>query len=453
MKQLHLILITIFLLQFDRLPAIATSDYDHSLSLAELVNIALENNPATKQAWWNANRAASAVGNAKSSYYPDITYRTSVMNGRDFKFINGPDTSYTIVGADLFLNMLLVDFGEREANVNVAKSALIAANWQLDWSVQKVMVQVLENAYSTMLAQEELNAAEISLNEAEKMLNAAKELNRVGLTPITDVYTTQATYSQIKMDLARQKASLAIHRGKLATSLGLPANSCIKVACPEISLCQQIEQVDTLVAIALEQRADLMAKQARLQEAEFNQKRIKTSYYPKLTLNTRGGYNKYIDHNQRRHKKNQDNESSSHSGQYQIALNFDVPLFNGFESMYQNRMAYADTQITNQELMELQIDISLEVLTYSRTLQAAQEMIPDAEMNLNNSIKAYEGVLEKYKAGKEGITELSWAQRQLAAARVRYIEVKTKLLVSIANLAFATGTLAPYMEASCQENT
>lgn len=118
--------------------------------------------------------------------------------------------------------------------------------------------------------------------------------------------------------------------------------------------------------------------------------------------------------------------------------------------MYQNRIAYADTQISTEQLLELQLDISLEVLTYSRTLRAAQEMLPDAEDNLQNSVKAYEGVLDKYKAGKEGIAELSIAQRQLAAARVRYSDVKTKLLVSIANLAYATGTLAPYMEMPCQ---
>ena len=75
------------------------------------------------------------------------------------------------------------------------------------------------------------------------------------------------------------------------------------------------------------------------------------------------------------------------------------------------------------------------------TLQAAQEMLHDAEDNLANSLKAYEGMLAKYKAGTEGITDVSNAQRQLAAARVRYSDVKTRWLVSIANLAYATGII------------
>lgn len=415
----------------------AASSFDHPLTLCELVDIALENHPSTKQAWWNANRAAAAVGSAKSAYYPDINLGASARNGRDFKYIDGPDASYTIVGIDLFVDMLLYDFGARKANVDMAKAALLAANWQTDWTIQKVMIKVLENAYSTILAQEVLQAALISVSEAEKVLNATKELNRTGLTPITDVYTAKATYSHMKMDLARQKAALDIQRGRLATSLGLPATTCLEITVPETIPCEQIEKADNLIAVAFDQRADLMAKQARLQEAVFNQVKARAAYWPKISFSGRGGCNRAID-------------DRTDVAQYEVAINIALPIFDGFNRMYQNRIAFADTKITDLELLELQLDIALEVLTYSRTLQAAMEMLPYAKDNLENAAKAYEGVLEKYKAGKEGIADLSIAQRQVAAARVHFSEIRTELLVSIANLAYATGTLAPYMESPCQ---
>lgn len=415
----------------------ATPDLNRPLTLSELVDIALENHPSTKQAWWNANRAAAALGASKSSYYPNISLGANATNGRDFKFINGPDTSYTILGADLFLDLLLYDFGTRSATVDMAKASLMAAHWQVDWNIQKVMVKVLENAYSTLNAQEVLVAGQSSLADAEKVLKAAKELNRTGLSPVTDVYTTQATLSQMKMDLAQQKASLDIQRGKLAASLGLSATTCLEVIAPSPVASQPMEQTEKLIELAYSQRADLMAKQSRLQETIYNQTRVRATYLPKLSFSGRGGYNHAL-------------QDKTNGAQYQVSLNFETPLFNGFETMYRNRMAYADTQISNEELMELQLDISLEVLTHSRSLQAAQEMLPDAEENLTNAQKAYEGVLEKYRAGKEGIAEVSNAQRQLAAARIRYSDVKTRLLVSIANLAYATGTLAPYMETPCE---
>lgn len=430
----------------------STPCLDHPLSLAELIDLALENHPATKQAWWNANRAAASLGSAKSALYPNVNFDASIVNGREFKFINGPNTSFTNIGANAYLYMLLYDWGERRANIDMAIAALAAANWQLDWDIQRVMVRVLENAYATMYAQEVLQASKISLNEAEKVLNAAKELNRTGLTPKTDVYTAQAAYYQMKMDFAQQKAELDIQRGRLAASLGLPATECIEIAAyPETISCEHLENVCSLIDIAMQQRADIMAKQARLQEVLLNKIKTRASFMPKVFADGRVGYNKELQGaigDRRRHHHERDEGM-----QYNIALHFETPIFNGFNTMYQNRMAFADAEISNQELIELQIDISLEVLTHSRTLMAAKEMLPDAEGNLNNSQQAYEGVLEKYKAGKEGITEISYAQQQLAAARIRFSDIKTRLLIAIANLAYATGTLAPYMETPCPENS
>lgn len=425
-----------FLLAFFLLGAVslhAVPDLDHPLTLSELIDIALENHPSTKQAWWNAKRAAAALGSAKSSYYPSIGLQANAMHGRDFKFINGPDTNYTILGTDVALSLILYDFGERSAATQAAKMSLLAANWQTEWSIQQVLVQVLENAYNTFHAREVYQAALISLRESEVVCDAARELNRAGLVPVTDVYTSQANLFHMKIEMARQKALLDIQMGKLAASLGLPPDTCLEIASiDQVPIPTQVE-ISALIDLAFKQRADLMAKQARLAETLVRQKQTSNSYGPKFVLGARGGTDHAI------HDK-------AHGAHYEVSVNFEFPLFTGFDAMYQKRMAFADSKISMEELAELELDISVEVLTHSRTLEAAQEILPDADEYLKNSIKAYEGVLEKYKAGKERMTELSIAQQQLAEARVRYSDVKTRWLVSLAQLAYSTGTLAPYME-------
>lgn len=409
-------------------PLFADSAFDRPQTLSELVDIALSNHPSTKQAWWNANRAASALGISKSAYYPHLALEANVKNGRDFKFINGPDTNYTIVGADLLLSMMLYDFGERSAGVRAAKMSLLAAQWHVDWNMQKVMVRVLQNAYATLHAQEVFDAAKSSLEDAEKVLKTARELNRTGLTSISDVYTSQSNLSVMRMELTQQKALLAIEKGKLSSSLGLPADISFELAPLNPAEAPQKIQIDALIALAMCQRADLMAKQARVCEAYAYKDKANAAYGPKVAFYGRGGANHAF------HDK-------ANAAQYQLALNLTVPFFNGFETLYNTRKAFADTQISQEELAELQLAIALEVLTYSRSLEAAQEMLPEAEDNLNSAFKAYETVLAKYKAGKERIADVSFAQRQLAAARVRYSDVKTRWLISLANLAYATGTL------------
>lgn len=414
----------------------ASVDLGHPLKIYELVDIALENNPSTRQSWWNANRAAAALGSARSAYYPVVGIDVEVSNGRDFKFINGPDVDYTIVGADLTLSMLLYDCGERDANFTAAKQALLAANWQTDWALQKVLIQVLENTYTALNLQESLQAAKISLEDAELMLNAAKELNAAGLKPVTDVYTGQAQHSQMIMELIFEKGSLEIQLGKLSSSLGLSANTNLVLApVREISLPPK-QNTAYLIDLSLQQRSDLIAKHARLAESRAIQKATQLAYRPKLSFSGRAGANHAL------HDK-------ANAAQYQVRLNLELPLFDGFDHVYQNRMAFADAKITAEELSQLELDIALEVLTYSRTLEAAQEMLPFAEDYLKNTEKAYDGVLEKYKAGKESITEVSTALRQLAIARKRFSDVRTKVLAAAANLAYATGTLTPYLETPC----
>ncbi len=417
--------------------AMASLDLEHPLTITELVAIALENHPSTKQAWWNANRAAAALGNAKSDYYPSLALDTFINHGRDFKFINGPDTNYTIAGANLLLSMMLYDFGERSANVRAAKMSLLAANWQVDWNIQKVMVAVLENAYTMLHAQETLLAARISLEDAERLLNATIELNRAGLSPISDVYTARAAFAQMKMELTKQKSLRTIQNGKLAASLGISADVPLELVPVDQIQPPPKQQTNELISLAYRQRSDLMAKQAQLTESLAKQAKTRASYKPKLSLDCRGGANHYF-------------RDKTNDLQYLIKLDLNIPLFDGFERMYQNRVAFADAQISMEELAGLELDISLEVLTSSQLFEAAEEMLPDADEDLKNSTKAYEGVLEKYKAGKEGIAEVSNALRQLAAARVRYSDVKTQWLVGVGKLAYATGTLAPYLEKRCE---
>lgn len=406
----------------------AAQDLSHPLTISELVAIGLENNPETRQAWWNAKRAAAAVGSAESDYYPYIHLSSMGEHGREFKYLNGPDVNYTFADAQLVLDLILYDFGKTSASVDSAKMVLLAANWQNHATIQKVMLRILENAYNVLHAQEVLQAEMTSLAEAEKMLGFARELNRAGLNPISDFYTSQATYSQMQMDVAQYKADLDIKRGKLAASLGFVADITLTIAPLNNLPSTQKDTTARLIALAYEQRADLMAKQAKLCESYANLDKAKAEYTPTLSLVSRGGTKHYL------HDKSRNDVAM-------IAIGIDIPLFAGFDSIYQKRMALAETQMTTEELAQLELEISLEVLTSSRNLEATQEMLCYAQTNLDNAQKAYEAVLEKYRVGKERIAEVSNALQQLSTARVRSSNVKTRYLVSIANLAYATGII------------
>lgn len=425
-----------------KIEAAPTSDVSYDLSqplaIPELVDIALRNNPNTKTAWWNARRAAAALGAANSAYYPTVLLHGDVMHGRDYKFINGQETTYTTAGADLILSYLLMDFGERKATSDAARAALCAANWQTDWAIQTVMFEVLHNGYAFLNAQEQLISRNLSLSDARGTLEDANDLLRVGLRSINDINTLKATISDMEINIALQKAEVDIARGKLAASLGLDVGTpLVLIALPDPKNDQAMkEDLDCLIVRAQQTRADMMAKRARLQEKIALAEKTKKSYYPKLNLNADGGYRRYID-------------DKANGADYNVGLNIDFPLFNGFEATYRNRVALSDVMATENELASLELAIALEVLSYHRLFEAAQEIIKLSQESLSNSTQTFEGVLDKYKAGTQSIFDLVLSQRLLADARIRHGDAKTRWYRSLAQLAYATGTILSLQGDSC----
>ena len=93
-------------------------------TLPELIDQAFTNNPATKAAWWNAQRAAAAVGEAKSADYPTVTAAATLGHGRTYKYPRSDEITYTQGGEEPLFSYLLFDCGERRATLQVAQAAL-----------------------------------------------------------------------------------------------------------------------------------------------------------------------------------------------------------------------------------------------------------------------------------------------------------------------------------------
>jgi outer membrane protein len=400
-------------------------------TISELVDTALANNPETKKTWANAKIAAANVGVERSTYFPSLDLDLSATKGKEFKYINGPSTSYKELEADLTLSWLLFDFGERCARVASAKSALLAANWQADFTIQRVVLDVLENAYEVLHAQETLKANLLSLEDAEHMLGYAQELNHVGLAPVSDVYTSKGAYLQMQMQVAKQKAYLTSQKGALSTSLGLAFDEALEVA-PILEFEKpKPEELKVLLEQSKQRHAEIREKQAQVEQATQNLESLKRSAFPKLSVTASKGYNRYL-------------TEKTRSSSYEVSFNVHVPLFSGFETIYKVKMAKAELQTSIEELFQLELALAQEVLSQRSFFEAAQERLALAEKNLESVKLAYQGTLERYRAGKKNeIFEVSSALGELAKARVTFSEVKTEWLVSLAKLAYATGSLTP----------
>lgn len=399
-----------------------------ALTFPDLIDIALENNPETRAVWWRAKKAESAVGLAKSAYLPSVDIEAAATHGREFKYINGPDVNYTYLSADIVLGWMLYDCGERNANTDAARWALIAADWQYNFTLQKVILEVLSAGYSVLQREENLEASLISSREAAFMLEVARELHSAGLSPISDVDLAEAASSQMQIQVLEQRHLLDVEKGKLALALGMTAFEKLELEKIPVIPLQFCQAQEGLLELALARRADFAARQAKVCEAKSLEKKASSEYGPKWFFSAKAGGDRAI----------HDRANGLHYG---VALNIDIPLFDGFENIYKLQARRADVLISEEELTALNLEISLEILKYSSQMQTLQEMYEHAGRYLQSAERAYAGKLEMYKAGQERSYEVSAALRSLSQARILFSDIKTRWLASSASLAFSTGTL------------
>jgi outer membrane protein len=246
----------------------------------------------------------------------------------------------------------------------------------------------------------------------------------------------KATIADMQINIALQKAEVDNARSRLAKSVGLAVDAPLVVdVLPDPTIQSPLtEGLPLLMERAQQTRADLLARRADVDQKYYLYDKASTKYMPKLNLAANGGYKHYV-------------EDHSDGANYRVGLSLDIPLFNGFESIYQKRAAYADAQAAEADVERLEAEIALEVMTYHRSFEAAQEILLLAQDSLQNSVKTFEGILEKYKAGTQSIFDMTAAQRQLAEARIKQSEAKTRWYRTLAQLVYATGTIS--LEEEC----
>src|SRR5687768_3754517 len=171
------------------------------LSLVDVVDLALRNNPATRASWAQARAAASLFGSARGAYYPTVDGAGSFARVQSPATSTRPAGKRTEYGPSIALNYLLLDFGGRSGSVETARQSLFAANLAHNATLQNTVLQA-EVAYFTYMANLALLSAQRSaVADAQANLTAAQRRNTVGLATIADVLQARTALSQEQLNL------------------------------------------------------------------------------------------------------------------------------------------------------------------------------------------------------------------------------------------------------------
>lgn len=398
------------------------------LTLPELTEFALRNNPKTRQAWFAARAAAAGVGIEQADLLPQITGNYTLTRLQPFSTSGVIAPWQTRYGPAVSFSYILYDFGARVSQVDAAQYRLLAANLNQNRVLQDVIFQV-EQAYYRLIGVDELvQANELSLNNIRTAYDAAQKRRESGLATVADVYRVGTQVAQAQLNLTRSRGDLEKARGQLAAAVGLPVNGTLKVQ--TLSSAPQIREITTALTDLLERakaaRPDLVAAEAQARAARASANAASKAGLPFIEITGAAGRTAFGD-----------NRPSATS--YNLGLNLRIPLFSGFRDTYSARQAEAQAAQAEAARDALYLQTELDVWQSYYDLQTAASGISSTEAQVKSAEQTAQATLARYQAGFGSILDLITAQQDESNARVQRIQSFLDWYTALARLNFSMG--------------
>lgn len=400
------------------------------LTLADVVDLALRNNPATRASWAQARASADLLGAARGQYFPTISAAATASRIQSPATTVRPAGTRTEYAPSVTLNYLLLDFGGRSGSVERARQSLFAASLTHNATLQNTVLQA-EAAYFTYMATLALVGAEQSaIAEAKENLTAAQQRFKVGLATIADVLQAKTALSQEQLNLETTQGNLQAARGGLAAALGLPANlpfdlAPLPAAIPVGTISQS---VDSVINAALRNRPDLAAARAQAAAAAAGIRVARSAELPSLTLGSNAG---------RTYSTPQVFAGPS----YNVTLGLSVPIFNGFSHQYDVAAASAQAEAIAALADQTRQNVVTQVFVSYYALQTAEQRVSTADELLASATQSVQVAAGRYREGVGSILDLLTAQTALASARAQQVQSRWQWYTSLAQLARDAGVL------------
>ncbi len=441
-------------------PAVPSRD----LTLGDLIDLALRDNPDTRSSWQVAVQAASTLNKATGAFLPQVSVGISFskqyqktdgalaagsLSVPELQIVNSPGV---FVSPSANLSWMLWDFGASKAGRDAAKAGLIAANFQHNRTLQGVVRQVQGAYFSYDSARGALAAADAAADLAAANLNQMLVKRRSGLAGLADEMQTRQ--SELSARLQREQARLGFEQAKaqLYELAGLPPSAHVTIAEQPAGTETQpaLAAVDSLVRQALATRPDIAARYAKVAALESDLKRTQRSFLPTVAFqasaNRLRGEQAYLTSSGVNNPSAVQQASVSRyttAGHIDtvsggIAINANLTSLFAYNQAMKSKRAELDAAKSelDQAILAAEHDVWMAV----DACQSARTQYEEARELLKVSQKAYQASVQARDSGLQSSIELLQAQQALAQARYTLVDARSRMFTSAANLAFATGS-------------
>ena len=392
------------------------NEEDLPLKLADLIYLALERNTQTKIAFKSVKIAERELASGKSVFYPSVnlTGLHQETDGDNYLIKKQSEN------ASISLNYNIFSFGKNINKVKALQHYLNSVKYKQDQATQNVIYEVVKNYYYLLSLQAQKDAAIETEKASQEAYKSAKLKYKIGIVPLVDKLKSENSYSQSKLNRIKVENEIKKQKANLNLLLNLKPNYVLYIETPEVNIKKVNKNVNEYIQIALNNRPDLKQLKEDRKSKVKNLMSLKLSRLPSVNLSG------YVDVTKNLTKGYRDFPSYNSN---QITLSVSIPLFNGFYTYNNIKIAEESLKLIDIQIKELEQNISAEVWNAYYDFDTTQRGYFIAKDLLKTAQESAKVELGMYKNSKSSMLDVLNAQKQLENARYEFIYSKYNFLI------------------------
>lgn len=405
------------------------------LTLPQAVAMAIQNHPRIASAQNLEAAAGQRVTIARAPYYPIVNGEVTSSQANDLSRLGAGSLATSALfnrqGEGIVVNQLVTDLGRTRDLVAGSKLQAQAAAQTTVATRNDIVLGVNKAYFEALQAQALVKVAADTVAARKTVADQVTALGKAQLKSQVDVSFAEVNLSDAQLMLIRAKAGLDQAFADLGRALGIdvPAS---QYALAETPVPDALTSgVTDLVSQAVQNRPELADLRLRYQAAQKFESAEHDLKRPNVTMVAVGGSLPYLDQTPR----------VAPHGYEAIALNLEVPIFNGHLFSAREQAAHYEALAVNQRLRDLQQQVDHDVRVAFLSASTAYQRIPVTLQMIDQAQLALKLAQGRYDLGLASIVEVTQAQLNVTQAQIENVGARYEYEAAWAALQYTIGAL------------
>jgi len=427
----------------------ATPLLGHSEDLLDAYREARANDPTLAQS--DASRLATAenVPQARALLLPQLSAgltlqqqsgggsQNAQIDPTTGALIPAPDTGHVRTRTpSVTLSQSVLDFS-KYADLKVAHSQVDAQNEAYQAALQDLYIRVATAYFGVLTSIDQLTFAQANEEAFRQTFEQSDQRYKVGLSAITDVYQSKASYESAKANTIAAQNTLNDAREALTQITGTASENLKKLREQLPMEPPTPNDPDTWVKQALASNPTILSQQYSVAAAEHSISAARAGHLPTINLTASRGKTTSWSENPLPGFNGNGNGRYSSS----IGLTLSVPIFEGGLIQSQVRQAIANRDGAQDGLEVQRRAVIRNTLNDFRTVLAGIPQVEAARAAVDSAQKALDASRAGFQVGTQTLLDVLTAIQTLTSAQSSYSQTRHQFILNKLLLKQSTGTI------------